>query len=138
MSPNISPSFPTSRPRRLRSSSFIRELVQENRLSVKDLVAPIFVLDAPNGKENIESMPGIHRIGVKLAIAEAKKLLSLGVTAIALFPVTQTHLKSPDGKESFNPDGLIQRTVSEIKNAVPEAPSLPEEEVSEVHKNPNG
>ena len=116
----VSPSFPTSRPRRLRSSSFIRELVQETRLSVKDLVAPIFILEGPDEKESVESMPGIDRIGINLAIKEAKNLYSLGVPAIALFPVTPTHLKSATGEESFNPDGLTQRAISQIKNAVPE------------------
>ena len=113
-------SFPHTRLRRLRANSFTRDLVRENVLSVKDLIYPMFVLEGKNQRETIASMPGIERLSIDLLVKEAKLLYKLGIPAVALFPVTPASAKSLDAKEAWNPDGLAQRAVHALKNAVPE------------------
>ncbi len=112
--------FPHTRLRRLRASTFSRDLVRENLLSVKDLIYPMFVLEGKNQRETIASMPGIERLSIDLLVKEAKHLHKLGIPAIALFPVTPASAKSLDAREAWNPDGLAQRAVIALKNAVPE------------------
>ena len=113
-------SFPQTRMRRLRANGFSRDLVCEHRLSVKDLVCPFFVLEGKNQRESIVSMPGIERLSIDLLVKEAKQLFKLGIPAVALFPVTPQTAKSVDAREAWNPDGLAQRAVKALKEAVPE------------------
>lgn len=113
-------SFPQTRLRRLRANSFVRDLVRENTLTIKDLIYPMFVLEGKNQREAISSMPGIERLSVDLLVKEAKLLHKLGIPAVALFPVTPRSAKSLDAREAWNPDGLAQRAVMALKNAVPE------------------
>ncbi|PAJ71803.1 porphobilinogen synthase [Pseudoalteromonas sp. NBT06-2] len=112
--------FPYSRMRRMRRDDFSRRLMSENILTVKDLIYPVFVLEGKNRREAIESMPGIERISIDLLIEEAKQLSQLGVPAIAIFPVTPSDKKSLLAEESYNPEGLVQRTVRALKAEVPE------------------
>ncbi|SFC83637.1 porphobilinogen synthase [Pseudoalteromonas denitrificans] len=112
--------FPYSRMRRMRRDEFSRNLMSENTLTVKDLIYPVFVLEGKNRREAIESMPGIERISIDLLIEEAKQLAELGVPAIAIFPVTPSDKKSLLAEESYNPEGLAQRTVRALKAEVPE------------------
>jgi porphobilinogen synthase len=106
--------------RRLRANAFSRDLVRENILTVKDLIYPMFVLEGKNQREMIASMPGIERLSIDLLVKEAKLLHKLGVPAVALFPVTPKPAKSLDAREAWNADGLAQRAVKALKNAVPE------------------
>ena len=112
--------FPNTRMRRLRANTFTRDLVRENSLTVKDLIYPMFVLEGKNQREKINSMPGIERLSVDLLVKEAKLLHKLGIPAVALFPVTPKSAKSLDAHEAWNPEGLAQRAVKALKNAVPE------------------
>ncbi|MFL2583668.1 MAG: porphobilinogen synthase, partial [Gammaproteobacteria bacterium] len=113
-------SFPTTRLRRLRNRDYVRRLVRENNLLPSDLVAPMFLGEGKNIKEVIPSMPGVHRLSIDLAIREIKILSSKGVPAVALFPTVPDRLKSSDGDESYNSDGLVQNAIKKIKEAVPE------------------
>jgi len=106
--------------RRLRASESRRRLVRENQLSPADLIYPVFVLEGQGQRDEIPSMPGIERLSVDLLVTEAKQLHSLGIPAIALFPVVEAAGKSLLAEESCNPDGLVQRTVKALKDAVPE------------------
>ncbi len=110
--------FPNTRLRRLRSSAEIRNLVRENRLSAHDLIQPIFIVEGKNITQKIASMPDICRFSIDKVVSEVKKIKNLGIQAIALFPSISNKLKSSDGSESFNPDGLVQRAIREIKKRV--------------------
>lgn len=112
--------YPLTRMRRLRATQFARDLVSENRLTVKDLIYPMFVLDGEQRREAIESMPGIERLSIDLLVEEVNELHRLGIPAIALFPVTPDAAKSLDAREAWKPDGLAQRAVRAVKQAVPE------------------
>lgn len=112
--------FPTTRMRRLRARDATREMVRESRLSPADLIFPVFVLDGSGQREAVPSMPGIERLSVDLLIEQARELVSLGVPAIALFPVVAADGKSLDAAEAYNPDGLVQRAVKSLKDALPE------------------
>ena len=120
MSIQPEPRFPSTRMRRLRSDDFVRRLVRETRLSVDDLIAPLFVLEGDNAREAVTSMPGVERLSIDLMIAEAARLHALGVPAVALFPVTPRELKTADGREAYNDDGLTQRAVRRLKAELPE------------------
>lgn len=104
----------------MRASAFSRTLMQENLLTVKDLIYPVFVIEGNNNRQAIESMPGIERLTIDQLVVEAKELVQLGVPAIAIFPVTPAEHKSLDAKEAYNPEGLAQRSVRAIKQQVPE------------------
>lgn len=119
MSPLVQGDFPRRRMRRLRKHSFSRRLMAENHLSVDDLIYPVFVLSGRNRREGIESMPGIARLSIDLLVEEASYLLSLGIPALALFPVVGQDIKSLDAAEAYNPGGVIQRAVTELKDRVP-------------------
>jgi porphobilinogen synthase len=108
------------RPRRLRSSATLRRMVQENILTVDDLIYPMFVMEGEGQKVEIASMPGCYRYTLDLLLSEISEVYQLGVGAIALFPVIPENLKDDTGSESYNPDGLVQRTVKAIKKAVPD------------------
>lgn len=112
--------FLPTRPRRMRRDAFSRRLMRENQLSVDDLIYPVFVIEGQNTKETIASMPGVERLSIDLLVDEAKHIETLGIPAIALFPVTPTDVKSEDAREAYNPDGLAQRAVKAIKAACPD------------------
>ncbi len=104
----------------MRYNDFSRRLMRENRLSVDDLIYPMFVTEGANQREAIASMPGIERLSLDLLLEEARELYELGIPAIALFPVTPLNKKSDDAAEAYNPDGLAQRSVRALKKALPE------------------
>lgn len=112
--------FPSSRLRRLRRDDFSRRLVREHRLSVDDLIYPVFVLEGQQQREAISSMPGIERLSIDLLVEEAAELVALGIPAVALFPVTPLERKSLDGAEAWNPEGLAQRATRALKAAFPQ------------------
>lgn len=112
--------FPETRLRRMRRDEFSRRLMREAVLTPNDLIYPVFVLEGENQLEPVPSMPGVERMSIDLLVKEAKHLDSLGVPAIALFPVTPLSAKSLYAEESYNPDGLAQRAVKALKDAVPE------------------
>lgn len=108
------------RPRRLRKDNFSRRLVRENKLSVDDLIYPMFVLAGDNRREAVASMPGVDRLSLDLLLVEAKTIYDLGIPAIALFPVISADLKTECAAESFNPEGLVQTTVRALKATLPD------------------
>lgn len=112
--------FPQTRMRRLRASRFSRALVRESGLTPADFIYPVFVLEGSGQREAIPSMPGIERLSIDLLVQQARELEQLGIPAIALFPVVATDRKSLLAEEAFNADGLVQRAVMALKDAVPE------------------
>ena len=106
--------------RRNRATDFSRRLIRETNLSVDDLILPIFVVEGILQSEPIESMPGVNRLSIDLLVLEAKQIAALGIPAVALFPVVSQDLKSSLAEESYNPEGLAQRAVRALKEAVPE------------------
>lgn len=112
--------YPSSRPRRLRRDSFTRELVREHRLSPADLIYPVFVLDGQNRREAVGSMPSVERLSLDLLLPVAEECVALGIPVMALFPVIDASLKTPDGKEATNPNGLVPRVVRELKKRFPQ------------------
>ena len=115
---NFAP-FPAGRPRRLRRDAFTRNLVRENALTAHDLIYPVFVLDGQRRREAVTSMPGVERLSLDLLLPVAEECVRLGIPVMALFPVIDGSLKTWDGKEATNPDGLVPRVVRELKNASP-------------------
>ena len=109
-----------NRPRRNRLTPRIRALVGETTIQPKNLVWPTFVQEGKSQRTPIDSMPGISRLSIDQLVADSKKAFDLGVAAVALFPAIDDSLKNPEGKESLNPDGLLQRAVKELKKEVPE------------------
>lgn len=109
-----------SRPRRMRASEFSRRLMRENVLTANDLIWPVFVVEGENQREAVASMPGVERLSIDLLVAAARNAFELGVPAVALFPVTPAEVKTDDGREAYNPDGLAQRAVRALKAALPE------------------
>lgn len=112
--------FPTIRKRRMRFAEFSRRLMRETTLTADDLIYPLFVLEGDGQREGVPSMPGIERVSLDELVKEALECLDLGVPALALFPVTPDEKKSEDAAEAYNPDGLIQRAVRTLKEAVPD------------------
>ena len=112
--------YPTTRMRRMRASTFSRNLMREHSLSVQDLIYPVFIIEGDKQRETIASMPGIERLSLDQLIIEATELHSLGIPAVALFPVIDPKLKSLDAEEAYNPNGLAQRAVRALKEKVPE------------------
>ena len=111
--------FPTHRLRRLRRSEGLRRLVRETHVRVGDLIAPLFVCEGENQRQEIVSMPGICRYSVDTAVEEARALYDLKVPAVLLFGVPDTRCKDPTGKEAWASDGLVQRTLRAIRAKVP-------------------
>ncbi len=111
---------PIIRPRRLRVSPWIRNMVSEHRVTVNDLIWPVFIQEGTNLRTPIASMPGVERLSIDLLTLAVKEARDLGIPAIALFPATPTNLKTQDGEESFNPENLVCRTIRAIKSAVPD------------------
>ncbi len=118
MPPSLPP-FPASRPRRLRRDAHTRALVRENRLAPEDLILPVFVLDGQGQAQDVASMPGVRRRSIDGLFAVAEECVALGVPVMALFPVIDPALKTPDGKEALNPEGLVPRAVRELKKRFP-------------------
>ncbi|ABE42210.1 Porphobilinogen synthase [Polaromonas sp. JS666] len=116
---NFAP-FPLGRPRRLRRDSFTRNLVRENVLSAHDLIYPVFVTDGSQRREAVASMPGVERLSLDLLLPVAEECVKLGIPVMALFPVIDGSLKTPDGREALNPEGLVPRVVRELKKRFPE------------------
>jgi porphobilinogen synthase len=108
------------RPRRLRRNESLRRMVRETTLTVNDLIYPMFVTEGEGQKVEIASMPDCYRYSLDLLLKEVKQVYDLGINAIALFPVIPEDLKNDTATESYNPHGLVQRTVKAIKEAVPE------------------
>jgi porphobilinogen synthase len=111
--------FPLSRPRRLRRDPFTRELVREHRLHPSDLIYPVFVLDGEGRREQVSSMPGVERLSLDLLLPVAHECVQLGIPVMALFPVIDGSLKTPDGREAHNPEGLVPRVVRALKRELP-------------------
>jgi porphobilinogen synthase len=111
--------FPTHRPRRMRRDDWSRRLMQENQISTNDLIYPAFLLEGKNQSQAVSSMPGINRVSLDLLYKVAEECVTLGIPVLALFPVIDTALKTADGKEAFNPDGLIPSAVRELKKRFP-------------------
>ena len=112
--------FPATRMRRMRYDEFSRSLMCENRLGCADLIYPVFVLEGEQLREPVASMPGIERLSIDELLKEAAEIHALGIPAIALFPVTPASSKSEDAREAFNPEGLAQRAVRALKQALPD------------------
>ncbi|MDE3060016.1 MAG: porphobilinogen synthase [Pseudomonadota bacterium] len=112
--------YPRTRLRRTRMQGWCRELVAEHRLHPSDLIWPVFIQEGKNTETPIPSMPGVNRITLDILAKKAKTASQLGIQAIALFPVIDSKLKTPNGDEAFNPDNLVCRAIKEIKNSVPE------------------
>ena len=112
--------FSATRMRRMRSKDFSRRLMQENKLSVDDLIYPMFVIEGNNKREAVLSMPGVERVSIDQLLLEARQCFELGIPAIALFPVVSDDKKSDDAAEAYNAEGLAQTAVRELKKALPE------------------
>ena len=112
--------FPTTRLRRNRTDDFVRRLVRENEVTASDLIYPMFVIPGENTTNEVGSMPGISRYSVDRLAKEAETIAELGIPAIALFPNINSDLRSLDGAEAYNPDGLVPQAVAAVKAAVPE------------------
>ena len=110
--------YPLGRPRRLRRDTFTRNLVRENALSAHDLIYPVFVVDGQQQRQPVTSMPGVERLSLDLLLPVAEDCLKLGIPVMALFPVIDPALKTDDGREALNPDGLVPRVVRALKKAV--------------------
>mgnify|MGYP001140468480 CR=1 FL=1 len=116
--PNRSP-YPTTRMRRMRRDAFSRRMMRETILTPDDFIYPVFVLEGSGEREPVPSMPGVERLSIDLLLEEAQAITALGVPAMAIFPVTPVSVKSLDAREAFNPEGLAQRAVRALKEAVP-------------------
>ena len=112
--------FPANRPRRLRRDTFTRNLVREHQVTPHDLIYPVFVLDGAGRREAVASMPGVERLSLDLLLPVAEDCVKLGIPVMALFPVIDASLKTPDGKEALNPDGLVPRVVRRLKQEFPD------------------
>jgi len=112
--------YPLGRPRRLRRDEFTRNLVREHQVTAHDLIYPVFVLDGQKRRESIASMPGVERLSLDLLLPVAEQCVALGIPVMALFPVIDPSLKTPDGREACNPDGLVPRVVAALKSRFPE------------------
>jgi len=112
--------FPNTRLRRNRAHDFSRRLTRENQLTANDLILPVFVIEGENQTQDIESMPNVKRMSIDLLVKKAQRIFELGVPVIALFPVVDQEQKSLLAEEAYNPNGLAQRAVRALKQAVPE------------------
>ena len=117
---NFHAPFPAGRPRRLRRDTFTRNLVRENALTAHDLIYPVFVQEGERRRDAVSSMPGVDRLSLDLLLPLAEECVALGIPVMALFPVVDASLKTPDGDEAFNPEGLIPRVVAALKSRFPE------------------
>jgi porphobilinogen synthase len=119
--PIITPSqYPAVRMRRMRRDPFSRALMRENVVTASDLIYPVFILDGQNQRQQVASMPGVERLSVDLLLKVAEEAVALGIPVLALFPVIEASLKTYDGVEATNPDGLVPRAVRELKRHFPQ------------------
>lgn len=112
--------YPSVRMRRMRHDDFSRRLMRENRLSPDDLIYPVFVVEGENRRVQVPSMPGVERLSLDLLTKKAEECVKLGIPVMALFPSIDYSLKTPDGSEAANPNGLIPRVVRSLKKDFPE------------------
>jgi porphobilinogen synthase len=112
--------YPATRMRRMRRDPFSRALMRENTVTASDLIYPVFILDGANQRQQVGSMPGVERVSVDLLLPMAEECVKLGIPVMALFPVIDASLKTPDGIEATNPDGLVPRAVRALKDRFPE------------------
>ncbi|MDQ0588026.1 porphobilinogen synthase [Variovorax paradoxus] len=120
MTPSSFAMYPAGRPRRLRRDSFTRNLVREHALTAHDLIYPVFVQEGEKKRDAVASMPGVDRLSLDLLLPVAEQCVKAGIPVMALFPVIDASLKTPEGDEAFNPDGLIPRVVAALKSRFPE------------------
>ena len=113
-------SYPAARMRRMRRDPFSRALMRENVVTPSDLIYPVFILDGQNQRQQVASMPGVERLSVDLLMKVAEESVVLGIPVLALFPVVDASLKTYDGIEATNPEGLVPRAVRELKRNFPE------------------
>ncbi len=113
-------SYPRIRMRRMRKDDFSRRLMRESVLTTNDLIYPMFVIEGSNTRQAVESMPGIERVSIDNLLREAAELVELGIPCVALFPVTPDDVKTEKAEQAYDPDGLAQRAVAELKAAYPE------------------
>jgi len=119
--PIITPNaYPAVRMRRMRRDPFSRALMRENTVTAADLIYPVFVLDGENQRQQVASMPGVERVSVDLLLKVAEEAVSLGIPVLALFPVVDAALKTYDGIEATNPEGLVPRAVRALKREFPQ------------------
>ena len=119
--PIITPSqYPAVRMRRMRRDPFSRALMRENTVTASDLIYPVFVLDGENQRQQVASMPGVERVSIDLLLKVAEEAVHLGIPVLALFPVVESALKTYDGVEATNPDGLVPRAVRALKREFPQ------------------
>jgi porphobilinogen synthase len=116
----MTPSYPAIRMRRMRRDPFSRALMRENAVTTADLIYPVFFREGVNQREPVLSMPGVERVSVDLLMEVAQDCVNLGIPVLALFPVIDASLKTPDGVEATNPDGLVPRAVRALKERFPE------------------
>jgi len=112
--------YPQGRPRRLRRDDFTRNLVREHHLRPHDLIYPVFVQEGTKRRDAVASMPGVERLSLDLLLPVAEECVALGIPVMALFPVIDPSLKTPDGREAFNASGLVPRVVRELKQRFPD------------------
>jgi len=112
--------FPANRLRRMRFDDFSRRLKRETQLTSNDLIYPVFVLEKDDAVEEIKSMPGIQRQGIKHLLKSAEQCMNLGIPAMTIFPVISESGKSLDAKEAYNPDGLVPKTIATLKSEFPD------------------
>ena len=120
MSIPVRGTYPATRMRRMRRDAFSRRLMRETCLTPDDLIWPVFVLEGEDRREAVPSMPGVERLSIDLLLEAARECHGLGIPAMALFPVTPPEAKSENAQEAFNPDGLVQRAVRALKEALPD------------------
>ena len=112
--------YPATRMRRMRRDDFSRRLMRESRLNEADLIYPLFIIEGVGLRDPVASMPGIDRLSIDQLVKEAAEAASLGIPAVVLFPVIEAGHKSPDAREAWNPDGLVQRAVRALKKELPD------------------
>jgi porphobilinogen synthase len=106
--------------RRMRRDDFSRRLMREHRLSVDNLIYPVFIIDGKNRTQKVDSMPGVERYTIDKLLKRAEECVKLGIPALALFPAVEARLKTADGREAVNPKGLVPRAVAALKKRFPE------------------
>ncbi|WP_426320729.1 porphobilinogen synthase [Pseudoduganella sp. R-43] len=116
----ITPDFPAIRMRRMRRDPFSRALMRENTVTVDDLIYPVFVVEGANRREAVTTMPGVDRISIDNLLNVAEECVKLGIPVLSLFPNIDPSLKTNEGVEATNPEGLIPRAVRELKKNFPE------------------
>jgi porphobilinogen synthase len=117
---NVYGSFPAVRMRRMRRDDFSRRLMREHVLTADNLIYPVFLLEGARRSEPVASMPGVERMTIDRLLPVAETCLKLRVPVLALFPVIDAGLKTPDGREAFNTKGLVPRAVAQLKKRFPE------------------